>query len=297
MGGGLLSVVALSQAPVSVVQPIASGGLAVLAVFSHFYLEERLSQREWLAVGLAAAGTVGVAATAPEAAEGASTSFSYSGLLALLLLLLLASAAMRAVVRRVAGGGGQRRVSSARGSSSANARAEELSYGAAAGCAYALSASCCRAGMLAASASAGRPAALLGLLASACFTAVGVVAQTRGLKDGSAMVVCTVAAVASMLTGLAAGLLCLGERLPATAKGVFAWLLSWAAIAAGVGGLSGSLGEGWGGGGEKGGAPKGLLGALGPGNPALILANGSRGNLLPLFVTAGAAKRDGDSAL
>ena len=246
LGGGLLSIVALSHAPVSVVQPISSGGLSVLAVFSHVYLDERLSRREWAAVGLAVAGTVGVAATAPPAtSDTADAMLSFSGLLVLLCILSLAASAMRGALRRAKGTG--RRASQTAGqpgahAASAAARLEELSFGAVAGAAYALSASSCRAGLLAYSyaqpAGLQLPALLAGLVASGGLTAAGVVAQTRGLKDGSAMVISTVAAVVSMVVGLLAGILCLGEHAPSTSRGLLAWACSWAAIAAGVSGLS-----------------------------------------------------------
>jgi drug/metabolite transporter (DMT)-like permease len=292
LGGGLLSIVALSHAPVSVVQPISSGGLSVLAVFSHVYLDERLSRREWAAVGLAVAGTVGVAATAPPATSDTTDAmFSFPGLLVLLCILCLAASAMRGALRRAKATG--RRASQGAGQPSAAPRLEELSFGAVAGAAYALSASSCRAGLLAYSyaqpAALQSPALIAGLMASGGLTAAGVVAQTRGLKDGSAMVISTVAAVVSMVVGLLAGILCLGEHAPSTARGVLAWACSWTAIAAGVSGLSHS-----GGGGEKNGAhgvaseralsdgassssavpagpglKKGLVGALAPGGAAL----------------------------
>lgn len=43
----------------SVVQPVSGVGLAVLAVFSHFYLRESMQTLDWLAVTMAAAGTIG----------------------------------------------------------------------------------------------------------------------------------------------------------------------------------------------------------------------------------------------
>ena len=43
-----------------------SGGLAILAVFSHFYLDERLRTREWLAVGVTGLGIVGLGISTEE---------------------------------------------------------------------------------------------------------------------------------------------------------------------------------------------------------------------------------------
>jgi len=249
IGGGALAVVALAQAPVTVVQPISSSGLAILALFSHFYLDERLSRREWLSVALAGAGVVGVAAAAEEAPT--QPQLRWSGLLLLLLLLGLAASAMAAATRAARR---SRRAAAAAAAAShsprqahAGSRADELLSGTLAGVAYALSASACRAGMVLSAAAAARgggaaarslPAAA-GLGASLGLTAAGVLAQTRGLKDGSAMVVCTAAAVSSMVAGLAAGLLVLGERMPAARGRAAAALLSWTAIAGGVWGLSG----------------------------------------------------------
>ncbi|KAK1620985.1 hypothetical protein QYE76_026502 [Lolium multiflorum] len=60
MCGAVLMLTALSQAPVSVVQPVAGCGLAILCVFSHFYLKEVMNGLDWIAITLAGVGTIGV---------------------------------------------------------------------------------------------------------------------------------------------------------------------------------------------------------------------------------------------
>ncbi|KAE8784545.1 putative magnesium transporter NIPA9 [Hordeum vulgare] len=60
MCGAALMLTALSQAPVSVVQPIAGCGLAILCVFSHFYLKEVMNGLDWIAITMAGLGTIGV---------------------------------------------------------------------------------------------------------------------------------------------------------------------------------------------------------------------------------------------
>jgi uncharacterized membrane protein len=44
---------------VSSVQPVSGCGLAILAVFSHFYLEEVMQKKDCVAVALAALSTIG----------------------------------------------------------------------------------------------------------------------------------------------------------------------------------------------------------------------------------------------
>lgn len=83
--------------------------------------------------------------------------------------------------------------------------------------------------------------------------------QTKGLKSGSTVVVCTCTAIASLLAGVLAGVAALGEALPSSSGGRWVRVGSWAAILLGVSSLAGGgiglpvalLGEGvaWVGGG------------------------------------------------
>lgn len=69
---------------------------------------------------------------------------------------------------------------------------------------------------------------------SICCSASGFIYQTRGLKHGRAVVVSTCAAVASIVTGVLAGMFALGERLPSAPTARLWLLLGWLLIVTGV---------------------------------------------------------------
>ncbi|KAG7037709.1 putative magnesium transporter NIPA9, partial [Cucurbita argyrosperma subsp. argyrosperma] len=72
------------------------------------------------------------------------------------------------------------------------------------------------------------------ILISICCSATGFYYQTRGLKHGRAIVVSTCAAVASIITGVVAGMLALGEELPSSPTARLFLLLGWLLIIVGV---------------------------------------------------------------
>jgi uncharacterized membrane protein len=63
VGGWGFYVVAVRLAPLSLVQAVSAGGIALLAVFAQRALGERLPRREWVGVGIAVVGLVFLAAS------------------------------------------------------------------------------------------------------------------------------------------------------------------------------------------------------------------------------------------
>jgi multidrug transporter EmrE-like cation transporter len=65
----VLHVAAMAMAPLSLVQAVIAGGLVLIAFPAQRYFGHRLDRREWLGLGLAAAGLAFLAFTVPHARE------------------------------------------------------------------------------------------------------------------------------------------------------------------------------------------------------------------------------------
>ena len=76
----VLHVAAMAVAPLSLVQAVIAGGLVLIAYPATRYFGHRLSRREWLGLGLAAAGLAFLAVTVPRATE--SEGYSIATLIA-----------------------------------------------------------------------------------------------------------------------------------------------------------------------------------------------------------------------
>lgn len=222
--GGIIQVAAFALAPVSIVQPVSGVGLVGLAVYSHFYMKEKLHQWEWAAVGMAGLGTLGLGASSSNgAADDAATR---PGALRMLFVLALVGAGVSSLssLRK------HHRRLQRRGASSDKATA--ALYGLQAGGCFGLSAATCRTGFLMA---ARRWTWVpFGLACSVGLSSTGFILQTCGLKEGSTVVVCTCVAVTSMVTGVVVGLLGLGEGMPGSFWAVAVRLCSWNLIGLGV---------------------------------------------------------------
>src|SRR3954452_15026697 len=83
-----LHVGALSLAPISLVQTVIAGGLVFLTVAADRLFEHRVTRREWIGVGLTAAGLAVLAATMSGTGRGSpndsepATLAAYAGVLA-----------------------------------------------------------------------------------------------------------------------------------------------------------------------------------------------------------------------
>ena len=273
VGGAVATLMALSRAPVSLIQPVGGCGMAVLALFSRYYLQEELQTLERVGVAMAVAGTVGVGLTAaPPGVVVWPNARAGTLLIAVLVpgFVLLEGALQHAVARqarssaaegdlppmrprllafadglglgevmRAAGGnqiGNFHATSSVSVAASAvHMRRIELVAGVQAGIFFGLSAASARTAMLLAELLDLPLLTAFGVGASVTLSSVGIFCQNRGMKEGRAMVVCTHAAIATIVTGVVAGLLALNEAVPQETPAATGWSLSLLSILAGVG--------------------------------------------------------------
>nr|XP_024380289.1 probable magnesium transporter NIPA9 isoform X2 [Physcomitrium patens] len=220
---------AVSQAPVSVVQPVSGCGLAVLAVFSHFYLHEVMHGLDWVGVVMASLGTIVIGALGEEQKE-AKISLARS------LLFLVWLALFFGIIDCCVRSGKRRHEKHDEGDVQMRDVdvMEELAAGMEAGTCFGLSASVCKVGFMLAERGLSQWFVPAGIAVGICCSSSGFFCQTRGLKNGRAVVVSTCAAVASIMTGVLVGLFALGESLPASTSGRLLLLLAWGLIVVGI---------------------------------------------------------------
>ncbi|EXC57040.1 hypothetical protein L484_000784 [Morus notabilis] len=203
--GALLMLRALSLAPVSVIQPVSGCGLAILSIFSHFYLKETMNAIDWMGITLAGIGTIGVGAGGEEQKASAISIYHLPW-----LAIIVAALFMEYEV------------------------VEEIIYGLESGVLFGMASVISKMGFV--FLEQGFPSMLVPICITISIfcSGTGFYYQTRGLKHGRAIVVSTCAAVASIVTGVLAGMLALGESLPSAPTARLSLLLGWLLIILGV---------------------------------------------------------------
>lgn len=222
--GGILMLRALSQAPVSIIQPVSGCGLAILSVFSQFYLKEIMNAIDWIGIILAGIGTIGVGAGGEEQEATPISVFQLPWLALFVTILFVILNGWLRIYRR------QRREQE----TMEYEVVEEIIYGLESGILFGMASVISKMGFVLLEQGFPNIIVPICISISICCSATGFVYQTQGLKHGRAIVVSTCAAVASIVTGVLAGMLALGEKLPSAPSARLSLLLGWVLIIVGV---------------------------------------------------------------
>jgi hypothetical protein len=201
---------ALALAPISLVQATIAGGLVMLTAIADRFFAHQVTRREWIGVGLAAAGLAFLAATLDGGADSAHSDYE-AGTLAVFVAAVAASGVAVAVAGRL------------------TARAGVL-LGASAGLMWAASDTCIKA--LSDSLGDGVAAVLLDPLAAviALASLAGMLLSARSLQIGPAVPVIAVTCVAANTLTIAAGPIVFSEPLPDETLGLLVRILAFALV-------------------------------------------------------------------
>jgi hypothetical protein len=206
-----LHVAALALAPISLVQSVIAGGLVLLTVMAERLFGIEVTRREWVGVGLCAAGLAFLAATVGDTAHDKHSHYAGATLAGYDALLVAVSLALMALAHRSGDATGL-----------ALAVAAGLQWGASDVTIKALSDHLGADGI----------GVLVNPLAAVILvlSLVGMVVSARSLQVGEAIPVIAATSAAANLTTIASGLVVFGEPLPDGALGVAARLAAFALV-------------------------------------------------------------------
>jgi drug/metabolite transporter (DMT)-like permease len=202
---------ALALAPISLVQATIAGGLVLLTVIAEPLFGHKVSRREWIGVGLAAAGLAFLAATINGGADSAHSDYETAT-----LAIFVAATLAAAIATGWAGRSGPR---------------SGVLLGASAGLLWAASDTCIKAlsgrlGDASVFAILLNPLALLILMASL----LGLLVSARSLQIGPVVAVIAVTSVAANVTTILAGPVVFGDPLPDDTLGLAARIIAFALV-------------------------------------------------------------------
>ncbi|MDX6658642.1 MAG: hypothetical protein QOH62_3435 [Solirubrobacteraceae bacterium] len=211
MGSWGFHVAALALAPISLVQSVIAGGLVLLTVMAERLFGLEVTRREWIGVGLCAAGLAFLAATVGDAAHDKHSDYTGSTLASYDAVLVGASLLVMLLAHRRGDATGL-----------ALAVAAGLQWGASDVTIKALSGHLGADGI----------GVLVNPLAAVILvlSLVGMVVSARSLQIGDAVPVIATTSAAANLTTIASGLVVFGEPLPPDALGVTARLAAFALV-------------------------------------------------------------------
>ncbi len=201
-GAWILHVMAMALAPLSVVQAVLAGGVVMIGIMAERIFGFKVGRRQWVGLGLTAAGLVALAVTVP-GSHGAHSAFSVPAMITFEAVLF--------------GIGGLLIIGP-----QAGARTEHhgTMLGAASGILFGVSDVSIKAltgivgshGMI----------ALISpwLLVAGAASVIAFYASARGLQDGEAVPVIAVTGAAANISAIAGGILVFGDPLPGDALGI-----------------------------------------------------------------------------
>ena len=203
---------AMAMVPLSVVQAVLAGGVVMLAIMAERAFGLKIGKRQWMGLGMTAAGLVLLGISLP-AVHGAHSRFSVPGMIAFEGVLIVLGA-MLIMGPRIG----------------AKEHHHGVMLGGAAGILFGVSDVALKAltGAVGAHGVIGLVSPWLALTIPASI--VAFYASAKSLQDGDAVPVIAVTATAANVSGILGGLLVFGDPLPSSALGVMVEVLAFALV-------------------------------------------------------------------
>jgi multidrug transporter EmrE-like cation transporter len=203
---------AMAMVPLSVVQAVLAGGVVLLAIMAERAFGLKIGPRQWMGLGMTAAGLVLLGISLP-AVHGAHSSFSVPGMIAFEAVLIVLGALLIMGPRI-----------------GASEHHHGVMLGGAAGILFGVSDVALKAltGAVGAHGVLALVSPWLALTIPASI--VAFYASAKSLQDGDAVPVIAVTATAANVSGILGGLLVFGDPLPSSTLGILVETLAFALV-------------------------------------------------------------------